>query len=139
MRAHGRYVRAEKYFLDCLNLSPNFAEALNYLGYMWADHDTKLDQARDFIARAVKAEPKNAAYLDSMAWVLYKLHQPKPALEYALKAIQYSEEEDATLYDHLGDIYAALGQKDKARQSWSKSLSLEANDAVLKKIEAISK
>jgi predicted negative regulator of RcsB-dependent stress response len=66
--------------------------------------------------------------------VLYKLHQPKPALEYALKALQYSEEEDATLYDHVGDIYAALGEKDKARQSWNKSLSLEPNDAVRKKL-----
>ncbi|HXS68912.1 MAG TPA: tetratricopeptide repeat protein, partial [Candidatus Polarisedimenticolia bacterium] len=135
----GDYVRAEKYFLNCLNLTPNFTEAMNYLGYMWADHDQKLDQARDLIAKAVKAEPKNAAYLDSMAWVLYKLHQPKAALDYALKAIRYSEEEDATLYDHLGDIYAALGQKEKARQSWSKSISLEANDTVLKKIEAIGK
>jgi tetratricopeptide (TPR) repeat protein len=103
---------------------------------MWADHDEKLDQARDYIEKAVKADPKSAAYLDSMAWVLYKLHQPKPALDYALKAIRYSEEEDATLYDHLGDIYDALGQKDKALQAWTKSLSLETNDSVRKKLES---
>jgi len=102
---------------------------------MWAEHDLKLDQARDYIAKALKADPKSAAYLDSMAWVLFKLHQPKPALDYALKALQYSEEEDATLYDHLGDIYSALGQKAKALQSWNKSISLEANDSVRKKID----
>jgi tetratricopeptide (TPR) repeat protein len=135
----GDYERAEKYFQKCLELAPDSAETLNYLGYMWAEHDQKLDQARDMIAKAVKAEPKNAAYLDSMAWVLFKLHQPKPALDYALKAIQFSEEEDATVYDHLGDIYAALGQKDKAQQAWKKSLSLEASDVVRKKMESTVK
>ena len=130
----GDYERAEKYFESSLKLAPDSPETLNYLGYMWADRDEKLDRARDYIAKALKSDPKNAAYLDSMAWVLYKLHQPKPALEYALKALQYSPEQDATLFDHLGDIYAALGEKDKAHEAWSKSLALEPNDAVRKKL-----
>ena len=135
----GRYEQAENYFLKSLELAPDSPETLNYLGYMWADRGEKLEKARDLIEKAVKAEPKNAAYLDSMAWVLYKLREPKPALDYALKAIRFSEEEDATLYDHLGDIYAALKQKDKARQAWSKSLSLEANDSVRKKLDSEGK
>lgn len=132
----GDYTRAEKYFKQSLHLAPDSPETLNYLGYMWAEHDRNLDQARDLIAKALKAEPKSSAYLDSMAWVLYKLHQPKPALDYELKAMQYTEEQDATLYDHLGDIYASLGQKDKARDAWTKSLSLESNDTVRKKLGA---
>jgi tetratricopeptide (TPR) repeat protein len=132
----GDYSQAEKYFEQSLQLAPDSPETLNYLGYMWAEHDMKLDQARDFIAKALKTDPKNAAYLDSMAWVLFKLKQPKPALNYALKALQNSEEQDATLYEHLGDIYDALGEKDKARESWTKSLSLEANDSVRKKIDS---
>ena len=135
----GDYADAEKYFQTSLQLAPDSPETLNYLGYMWAEHGTKLDQARDYIAKALKQDPRNAAYLDSMAWVLYQLHQPKPALDYALKALQNSEEEDATLYDHIGDIYNALGQKDKARQAWNKSVSLEANDTVRKKIESSAK
>jgi tetratricopeptide (TPR) repeat protein len=135
----GDYAQAEKYFESSLKLAPDAPETLNYLGYMWADRGEKLDQARDYIAKALKIEPKNAAYLDSMAWVLYKLNEPKPALDYALKAIQFSEEEDATLYEHVGDIYKALGQKDKARQAWSKSISLEANDSVRKKLDSEDK
>ncbi len=131
----GEFTQAEKYFRDCLRLAPDSADALNYLGYMWADRGEKLDEARDMIAKAVKIDPKNAAFLDSMAWVLYKLKQPKPALDYVLKAIQYSTEEDSTVFDHLGDIYSALGQKDKARQAWTKSISLEANDSVQKKLD----
>ena len=135
----GDYEQAEKYFQTSLRLAPDSPETLNYLGYMWAEHGTKLDQAREYIARALKQDPRNAAYLDSMAWVLFQLHQPRPALEYELKAQQNSEAEDATLFDHLGDIYNALGQKDKARAAWNKSVSLEANDAVRKKIESNGK
>ena len=132
----GDYTQAEKYFEQSLELAPDSPETLNYLGYMWAEHGMKLEQARDCITKALKTDPKNAAYLDSMAWVLFKLNQPKPALDYELKAKQYSEEEDATLCEHLGDIYNALGQKDKARESWTKSFSLEANDSVRKKIDS---
>jgi tetratricopeptide (TPR) repeat protein len=130
----GDYAAAEKYFEKCLQLSPDSDEALNYLGFMWADRGEKLDRARELIERAVKNEPDNPAYLDSMGWVLFKLHQPAAALDWILKAIKSSEEEDSTIYDHLGDIYAALGQMDKARQAWSKSLKLEPNEAVRKKL-----
>jgi len=135
----GDYAQAEKYFQTSLQLAPDSPETLNYLGYMWAEHGMKLDQAKEYISKALKQDPKNAAYLDSMAWVLYQSHQPQSALDYALKALQNSPEEDATLYDHIGDIYNALGQKDKARQAWNKSVSLEANDTVRKKIESSAK
>ncbi len=135
----GDYAQAEKHFEKCLRLSPNFAEALNYLGFMWAEHGEKLDRARALIEKALKGDPQNAAYLDSMGWVLFKLGQPKDALEYILEAIRFSEEEDATLYDHLGDIYAKLGRNDKARDAWSKSLSLEPNEQVRKKVEPAGK
>jgi tetratricopeptide (TPR) repeat protein len=131
----GDYDEAEKYFRKCLQLAPNFAEAQNYLGYMWAEHGWKLQEARDLIEKAVKTEPKNAAYLDSMAWVLFKLKQPQEALPYALKAVEFSEEPDATVYDHLGDIYDALKQTGKAREAWRKSLSLESSPLVRKKLE----
>jgi tetratricopeptide (TPR) repeat protein len=132
----GDLALAEKYFQKCLEKSPNFAEAQNYLGYMWAEHGIKLEPARELIEKAVKAEPKNAAYLDSLGWVLFKLNRPKEALDYILKAIELSkkEEEDATLYEHLGDIYAALNETSKAREAWTKSLSLEPNDQVRKKL-----
>ncbi len=131
----GDYAQAAKLFEKSLQIAPNFAEALNYLGYMWAEHGENLDRAREMIERAVKAEPKNAAYLDSLGWVLYKLNQPREALPFALQAAQFSEEPDATVYDHIGDIYAALHDLDSARQAWRKSLSLEANDQVRKKID----
>jgi tetratricopeptide (TPR) repeat protein len=132
----GDYAQAERYFQKSLLLAPNFAEAMNYLGYMWAEHDQKLDEARELIDKALKAEPKNAAYLDSMAWVLFKQKHPKEALPYALKAAELSDQPDATLYDHIGDIYAALNETQKAREAWRKSLSVEKNEEVSKKLES---
>jgi len=132
----GDYDQAEKYFEKSLELVPKFAEAQNYLGYMWAERGVKLEKARELIEKALKAEPKNAAFLDSMAWVLFKLNQPAEALPYALKAVELSEQPDATLDDHVGDIYAALKQMDKAREFWRKSLTIEPNEEIRKKLDA---
>jgi len=111
-------------------------EALNYYGYMLADRGIKLDRARGMIEKAVRLEPKNAAYVDSLGWVLFKLGKTQDGLVQIQKAIQLSDTEpDATLYEHLGDIYAALNQPDKAREAWQKSISLEPNPTVQKKLE----
>jgi tetratricopeptide (TPR) repeat protein len=131
----GNREQAAKLFEKSLELQPDFPEAQNYLGYMWAEKGENLDRAKELIEKALKAEPKSAAYLDSMGWVLFKLNQPQPALEYLLKAVELNEEPDATLYDHLGDIYAALNETGKAREAWQKSLGVEANDEVKKKLD----
>ena len=132
----GDHAQAEKYFEKCIQLSPDFAEGLNYLGYMWAERGINLDRARELIEKALKIEPKNAAFLDSLGWVCFKLNQPEQALEHILKAAELADEPDATVYDHLGDIYAALKQPDKAQAAWRKSLAIETNEQVKKKVEA---
>ena len=131
-----QFKEAETYFRKALDIAPDFAVALNYLGYMWADRGENLSEARTMIEKAVKLEPKNGAYLDSLGWVLFKLGQPSEALSWILKAIEHNEEPDATLYDHLGDIHAALKQAEKAREAWRKSLSIEPNETVEKKLKA---
>jgi tetratricopeptide (TPR) repeat protein len=132
----GDIAHAESSFEKCLQLSPNYAPAQNYLGYMWAERGTRLQRARELIEKAVKSEPENPAYLDSLGWVLFKLKQPRDALKYVSKAVELSPEPDPTLLDHLGDIYTALGQEEKALDAWTKSLSLESNDEIKKKLQA---
>jgi tetratricopeptide (TPR) repeat protein len=135
----GDYAQAEKHFEKCLDLFPNNDEAQNYLGFMWADRGEKLDRAKILIEKALTADPNNAAYLDSMGWVLFRMHQPKEALEFLLRAVQHSEEEDATVYDHLGDVYAALNEREKARDAWARSLTVESNDVVRRKLDAAAR
>lgn len=128
------YEQAEKYFQKSLELKPDEPETLNYLGYMWADRSTNLDKARDMIERALKLDPKNPAYLDSMGWVLFKLNQPEQALPYLIEAAELSREPDPTVHDHIGDVYHALKQHEKAREAWQKSLQIEINEEVKKKL-----
>lgn len=135
----GDFKRAEQFLEKCLRLKPDFPDAQNYLGYMWADRGENLQRARELIEQAVKAEPENPAYLDSLGWVLFRLGQTERALEYVREAIRLSRESDATLYDHLGDICAALGRMQEARDAWAKSLSIEQNPAVQKKLDALPK
>ena len=138
--AHERFRQfeeAEKYFRQSLALAPDFSEALNYLGYMWAERGQRLPEAQAMIEQAVKLEPKNAAFLDSLGWVLFKLNKPREGLPHILKAIELNDEPDSTLYDHLGDIYAALQEPQKARAAWEKALTLEPNEhreAIQKKL-----
>lgn len=132
---NGEYEQAEKIFEQVLQMAPSFAEAQNYLGYMWADQGRNLERARELIEKAVKAEPDNAAFLDSLAWVLFKLGLPEEALPHALKALELEKEPDATLHDHLGDIYKATGESEKALEAWKKSLEIKEDESIRKKVE----
>ena len=67
------YDQAEQFFNQALNLDPENAMTLNYLGYMWADKGEKLPEALKMIRKAVDAEPWNGAYLDSLGWVYFKM------------------------------------------------------------------
>lgn len=135
----GDFDKAVSYFQQCIKLAPDMAPALNYYGYMLADRGIKLNKAHEMIEKAVRLDPNNAAYVDSLGWVLFRLGKKQDGLAQIQKAIQMSNTDpDATLYEHLGDIYASLNEPDKAREAWQKSVSLEANPEVQKKIEGIS-
>ena len=127
---------AEKYMQKAIDMDANSAEALNYLGYMWAERGVNLERAKAYIEKALKLMPDNGAYLDSLGWLYYRQGNHKKALDLIEKAIVKTEEPDPTLYEHLGDIHAALRQWPKAREAWKKSLEIEANEAVKKKLDA---
>jgi tetratricopeptide (TPR) repeat protein len=129
-----QYKKAGDYLQKCIDMEPDDDEALNYLGFMWADRGEHLSKARAYIEKACKLEPKNAAYLDSMGWVLFKLNQPGQALPWLIKAVELSPEPDATILDHLGDVYLSLRQVGKAMENWKKSLAVEPNEEVKKKL-----
>jgi tetratricopeptide (TPR) repeat protein len=134
----GDYSEAVKYLEKSLELDPDFAPSANHLGYMWAERGENLERAKELIARALKAEPESEAYLDSMAWVLFKLGQPREALPYMLRAVKIAEDAkapDATLYDHLGDIQSALGNDAEARKAWAEALKLNSDPAIQQKLD----
>ena len=105
---------------------PNDAGINNDLGYLYADQGKELEKAETMIAKAVKADPGNSAYLDSLAWVLYKRGKYEEALAKMEKSLEMSKAKqnasDATLWDHLGDIQERLKNIEKAVDAWKKAL-----------------
>lgn len=127
----GQFEDAEKEFQWIIERAPDHALALNYLGYMYADKGIKLDEALPMIEKAVSLDPENGAFLDSYAWVLYKLGRYAEALVQMKKALEY-DQSDAVLYDHQGDIYAALTSHELARESWTKALEIDPENEEIK-------
>jgi tetratricopeptide (TPR) repeat protein len=109
----------------------------NDLGYIWADHDMKLEEAEKLIRKAIdldrkrrKANPKfdpekdrdNGAYLDSLGWVLYKQKNLKEAKDVLQKAVEDKNAQHIEIYDHLGDVLVALGETEAALTAWRKGI-----------------
>ncbi len=114
-----------------LTIAPDHHQALNYLGYMLADQNLRLDEARSMIERALKADPENGAYLDSYAWVLYRLGEHDKALIQIQKAIQKTKN-DPIVLEHLGDIQFALGNLESARDAWKTALAFDPQNTTLR-------
>ncbi len=123
----GRTADAEKYFRQLLELEPDNAPALNYLGYMMADGGERLDEAIALVGRALRVDPRNGAYLDSMGWALFRAGMNKQAGSYLLDALKQIPE-DPTICEHVGDYFLAIGQRDEAMEHYRKALEFGADD-----------
>lgn len=117
-----KYDQAEAVFRKILTGDPNNAGTLNYLGYMMADHGMQLDEALNFVKKAVQLEPANGAYLDSLGWVYYKLGKYDLAEENLVKATQHTMGDDPTVQEHLGDLYQKTGRLKQAVTHWEHAL-----------------
>lgn len=113
--------QAEAEFRKVLEINPQNASALNYLGYMLADRNVRLQEAHDLIRRAVDLEPNNGAYLDSLGWVNYRLGRLEQAETYLRQALERISR-DPTVHDHLGDVYFGQGKLKDAIVQWEASL-----------------
>jgi tetratricopeptide (TPR) repeat protein len=112
---------AEAEFKKVLELDPDNDAALNYLGYMLADRNIRLDEARDLISKAVSHEPDSGAYLDSLGWVLFRLNKLPEAEDKLREALRYMSR-DPTVHDHLAEVYFHEGKIREAIAQWQSSL-----------------
>ena len=114
------------------------AEIYNSLGYIFADHKHKLPDALRYIRKAVELDPDNGAIADSYAWVLFRLNRFEEAKKEILRAIELlGDDVDATITDHAGDIFNALGDRESARKYWEQAMNLTGDvdyDAIERKI-----
>jgi tetratricopeptide (TPR) repeat protein len=113
--------KAESEFRKCLNVFPDNAHVLNYLGYMLADRNQRLPEALEMIQKAVKGDPGNGAFLDSLGWVYYRLGRFTDAEMQIRKAVEISPG-DPTMHDHFADVLVQQSKLREAIAAWEESL-----------------
>ena len=130
----GRTDEGVSQLLEACRLKPEYEDDCNRLVGFWIERGEHLEEARALAGNLVQRRPNNAAFLDTMGRVLLKSNRPAQALEYLLKAVEISPAPSAPLYDHLGDAYAALNQREQAEEAWRKAVSTQPNSEIQKKL-----
>lgn len=126
----GLWPLAEEDLETALELNPNSADVLNYLGYSWIDRGTHLEEGLDLIRRALTLRPDSGAITDSLGWAHYKLGDIETAIAYLERAVELSPG-TAEINDHLGDAYWAAGRTTEARYQWQRAITLvETRDEI---------
>jgi tetratricopeptide (TPR) repeat protein len=130
--------KAAEQLKELLAREPDNPTYNNDLGFIWADRGLNLVEAEKLIRKAIEEDRKlrkkanpdlkpeeqkdNAAYLDSLGWVLFKQGKAKEAKPYLVDAIKQKEGQHIEILDHLGDVHLALGEKAEALAVWKKGV-----------------
>ncbi|HEX5273303.1 MAG TPA: tetratricopeptide repeat protein [Gemmataceae bacterium] len=134
------YDKAEEQLKGMLDADPNDATANNDLGYLWAEQNKNLERAEAMIRKAIELDRKqrltgtaldadsdrdNAAYVDSLGWVLFRRGRLDEARQELQKAVALPDgADDPAVWDHLGDVCARAGDGEKARAAWARAVEL---------------
>ncbi len=112
-------------------INPNFAQAYNFLGYLYAEKNIELEESFRLIKKAIELEPDNPAFQDSLGWIYYQkgnLEEALYHLQLAVELMEEKNEKDGVVYDHIGDIYFKLGDTQTAKDYWQKALKTESSE-----------
>jgi tetratricopeptide (TPR) repeat protein len=124
----GEFTSAERLLQRAVDVNPENDTALNYLGYLWADRGTNIEQGLVYIERAIRIGGENGAYLDSLGWANFRLRRYDAAETLLRRAASLSPDE-AEIQMHLGDLYEATARLPLAIIAWERALELGIPDA----------
>ena len=113
-----------------LALNPDHTDALNYLGYSYADRGINGEEAVALTRRAVALKPDNGAYVDSLGWALFKVGRVAEALRELQRAAELVKD-DPVIFEHLGEIYLLQDHQDAAKAAWTRALELDPDNEEL--------
>lgn len=105
-----------------IQLDSNHANALNYLGYTYAEKGIHLNEAIDLINRALVIRPDDGYFVDSLGWAYYKKGKIQEALDALNRAVSLVPE-DPVIHEHLGELYLKQNRLDLAKEAWARSLN----------------
>ncbi len=112
---------AEVEFRKVLKANPESAGAMNYIGYMLADANLRLDESLELITKALGLEPGNGAYLDSLGWVQFRMGRLEEAEKNLRRALEKTPR-DPTVHDHMADVLMKQSKVREAVAQWETSL-----------------
>lgn len=115
-----------------IDLEPDNADALNALGYSLTDQTDRHEEALVLIEKALAIKPNEAAFIDSMGWVLYRLKNYQEAATYLKQALELFKNDEVAA--HLGEVLWVLGEKIEAGQIWQKALELAPDSKILQQV-----
>ena len=131
----GEWEKAEKDFLNSLEVSPNQAYVINYLAYSWIEQGIKIEKSLSMLEKANKLKSNDPYIIDSLGWALFKLKRYEESKEYLQLALQLMPA-DPIVNDHYGDVLWKNGDEIQARYYWNYVLNLDDAEKDLKeKIE----
>lgn len=119
---HNADSKSFRAYEKALRYDPDNAVVLNNYAYYLSELDTKLDKALAMSTRANELSPSNSTYLDTQAWILYKLGRYKEAREIMLRAVSLDSMGSEVLLLHYGDILYELGEYFMAKTYWKRAL-----------------
>jgi Flp pilus assembly protein TadD len=104
-----------------LAIDPENAEALNFIGYRYAEQGVRLDEAEVLLRRALQAAPRSGHIVDSLGWLMFRKGDVPRAVDLLEQAARLVGPDPAVL-EHLGDAYRAAGRTADAAAAWRRAL-----------------
>ena len=127
----GRLDILEQDILEILKTEPDNAHALNVLGFTLADQTDRYREAYGYLQRAIEIMPDDAAIIDSLGWVNYRLGNYDEAIRLLRSAL--ARFDDSEIAAHLGEVLWVSGARGEARSVWQRALRKVPNDPLLQK------
>jgi len=136
----GDFPMSDSLFEKLINEEPENYMVLNNYSYYLAERGAKLDLAREWSLKAIKNNPDNATFIDTYAWVLFKMNEFEEAEKYILNALEKGGENDPEVNEHAGDIMVALKSYEVAKSYYQKSVILGGErERLEKKIDSFKR
>lgn len=114
-----------------LALNPADNMTANNYAYFLSLERRDLDKALALSLKTIQDEPLNATYLDTYAWILFRMGRYKPALEYIDRAVQCEGEQSADVMEHCGDIHYLNGDTEGALHYWHQAVELHSDSKTI--------
>lgn len=133
------YSVSDSIFREIIRNEPDNTLVMNNFSYYLSLREESLDEAEQLSRITIEREPENGTYLDTYAWILYKMGALEKAEKYIMKALQYGGENDPDVNVHAAEIHKALGNIPMARAFYQKALILGGNkEELISKLEALN-